>query len=156
MKTGITRRTFLRSTIFAGPPVAIAAAFPLVLPTVSRAANPSARARTWEFEEASIATLQARMNSGRESAVSLSRKYLERIAVVDVLRGKRLGIRHDRAWRSFEIFSDELKRIAREQLGVDAVVRFDPGTRIGSPEAEVERAEAFAARVDAAVVGLGT
>ena len=76
-------------------------------------------------------------------------------AVAD-LRGKRLGIRHDRAWRSFEIFSDELERLALEQLEVAAVVRFDPGTRIGSPEAEVERAAAFARTVDAAVVGLGT
>lgn len=76
-------------------------------------------------------------------------------AVAD-LRGKRLGIRHDRAWRSFEIFSDELERIAREQLGVGEIVRFDPGTRIGSPEVETERAEEFAGRVDAAVVGLGT
>ena len=72
------------------------------------------------------------------------------------LRGKRLGIRHDRAWRSFEIFSDELEHLAREQLEVAEVVRFDPGTRIGSPEAEIERAEAFARSVDAAVVGLGT
>jgi hypothetical protein len=72
------------------------------------------------------------------------------------LRGKRLGIRHDKAWRSFEIFSDELERLAREQLGVAEVVRFDPGTRIGSPEAESARAVEFASRVDAAVVGLGT
>jgi hypothetical protein len=72
------------------------------------------------------------------------------------LRGKRLGIRHDRAWHSFEVFSDELERLAYAELGVAAVVRFDPGTRIGSPEAETERAEAFASQVDAAVVGLGT
>jgi hypothetical protein len=72
------------------------------------------------------------------------------------LAGKRLGIRHDKAWRSFEIFSDELEKLARERLGVADVIRFDPATRIGSPEAETARAREFAAQVDAAVVGLGT
>ena len=72
------------------------------------------------------------------------------------LAGKVLGIRHDAAWLSFEVFADELERLAREQLGVARVVRFDPGTRIGSPEAESARALEFAADVDAAVVGLGT
>jgi hypothetical protein len=75
---------------------------------------------------------------------------------VSDLAGKRLGIRHDKAWRSFEIFSDELERLAYERLRVAEVVRFDPETRIGSPEAETARAREFAARVDAAVVGLGT
>ena len=72
------------------------------------------------------------------------------------LAGKRLGIRHDKAWRSFEVFSDELERLAYERLGVAEVVRFDPETRIGSPEAETARAREFASRIDAAVVGLGT
>lgn len=75
---------------------------------------------------------------------------------VSGLRGKRLGIRHDRAWQSFEIFTDELEKLALERLGVAEVIRFDPETRIGSPEAETARAREFAARVDVAVVGLGT
>lgn len=72
------------------------------------------------------------------------------------LKGKVLGIRHDKAWLSFEVFADELERLAYERLGVSRVVRFDPGTRIGSPAAETARAAAFAGEIDAAVVGLGT
>ena len=72
------------------------------------------------------------------------------------LVGKRLGIRRDRTWRSFEIFADELGRLAREQLGVAEVVMFDPDARIGTPEHESARVESFAREVDAAVVGLGT
>jgi hypothetical protein len=72
------------------------------------------------------------------------------------LRGKVLGIRVDRAWRSFQQYADELARLARERLGVADVVVFDPDTRIGTPEAESGKVVAFARRVDAAVVGLGT
>ena len=72
------------------------------------------------------------------------------------LRGKRLGIRVDRAWRSFHAYADELARLARERLGVREVVLFDPDTRIGTPEAESGKVAEFARRVDAAVVGLGT
>src|SRR5436309_3251339 len=38
------------------------------------------------------------------------------------LRGKVLGIRIDRAWRSFHVYADELGRLARERLGVADVV----------------------------------
>jgi hypothetical protein len=72
------------------------------------------------------------------------------------LRGKVLGIRVDRAWRSFHVYADELARLARERLGVADVVVFDPETRIGTPEAESGKVVEFARRVDAAVVGLGT
>src|SRR5206468_6549622 len=72
------------------------------------------------------------------------------------LRGKVLGIRVDRAWRSFHVYADELGRLARERLGVAEVVVFDPETRIGTPEAESDKVVEFARRVDAAVVGLGT
>jgi hypothetical protein len=72
------------------------------------------------------------------------------------LEGKVLGIRVDRAWRSFLQTADELARLARAELGVRDVVLFDPETRIGSPEAESGKVVAFARRVDAAVVGLGT
>ena len=72
------------------------------------------------------------------------------------LRGKVLGIRVDRAWRSFHVYADELGRLARERLGVADVVVFDPETRIGTPEAESGKVVEFARRVDAAVVGLGT
>src|SRR2546430_10877050 len=52
------------------------------------------------------------------------------------LRGKVLGIRVDRAWRSFHVYADELGRLARERLrDADGVV-FHPETRIGTPQAE--------------------
>jgi len=72
------------------------------------------------------------------------------------LAGKRLGIRRDHTWRSFEIFADELGRLARERLSVAEVVMFDPESRIGTPERESARVAEFARTVDAAVVGLGT
>jgi hypothetical protein len=72
------------------------------------------------------------------------------------LRGKILGIRVDRAWRSFQEYADELARLARERLAVRDVVLFDPDTRVGTPEAESGKVADFARRVDAAVVGLGT
>jgi hypothetical protein len=72
------------------------------------------------------------------------------------LAGKRLGIRRDHTWRSFEFFADELGRLARERLEVAEVVMFDPESRIGSPERESARVAEFARTVDAAVVGLGT
>jgi hypothetical protein len=72
------------------------------------------------------------------------------------LRGRVLGIRVDRAWRSFLTYADELGRLARERLAVADVVVFDPEARIGSPEAESAKVVEFARRVDAAVVGLGT
>jgi hypothetical protein len=72
------------------------------------------------------------------------------------LRGKRLGIRVDRAWQSFHWVADELATFARQQLGVRDVVLFDPDIRIGSPETETSKLAVFASDVDAAVVGLGT
>jgi hypothetical protein len=75
---------------------------------------------------------------------------------LDTLRGKRLGIRRDHAWRSFVIFANEIARLARERLGVAEVVMFDPETRIGRPEEESGKVVTFAKGVEAAIVGLGT
>ena len=75
---------------------------------------------------------------------------------VATLAGARLGIRGDRAWRSFEIFADEVEALSRARSGVADVVRFDACTRIGSPEFESQRIVDFASGVDAAIVGLGT
>ncbi|MFM8409499.1 MAG: hypothetical protein ACKOCT_04415 [Alphaproteobacteria bacterium] len=72
------------------------------------------------------------------------------------LAGLRVGIRRDRTWGSFEVFTDELARLLRERDGVAEVVFFDPGTRIGTPEDESARVTEFAREVEAAVVGLGT
>jgi hypothetical protein len=72
------------------------------------------------------------------------------------LRGKRLGIRVDRAWQSFHWVADELATYAQQHLGARDVVLFDPDIRIGSPESESDKLRVFASDVDAAVVGLGT
>ena len=72
------------------------------------------------------------------------------------LRGARLGIRIDHAWRSWWQAADELATLARTELGVAEVVVFDPESRIGNPEAESAKVVAFARGVDAAIVGLGT
>jgi len=76
--------------------------------------------------------------------------------ILPTLDRKVLGIRVDRAWRSFHHYADEVARLARERLGVADVVLFDPDTRIGTPEAESGKVVAFARQVDAAIVGLGT
>jgi len=72
------------------------------------------------------------------------------------LAGKRLGIRIDRAWRSWRQAADEIAHLARTELGVGEVVIFDPEARIGRPEQESEKVVAFARGIDAAIVGLGT
>jgi hypothetical protein len=72
------------------------------------------------------------------------------------LRGARLGIRIDHAWRSWWQVADEIASLARTELGVADVVVFDPESRIGRPEDESAKVVAFARGVDAAVVGLGT
>ena len=77
-------------------------------------------------------------------------------ARLPTLRGRVLGIRVDRAWQSFHRYADELGILTRQRLGVRDVVLFDPEARIGSPGAESDKVVAFARRVDAAVVGLGT
>jgi len=72
------------------------------------------------------------------------------------LRGRRLGIRIDHAWRSWWQAAAELGDLARRELGVAEVVVFDPESRIGRPEDESAKVVAFARGVDAAIVGLGT
>jgi hypothetical protein len=75
---------------------------------------------------------------------------------VPTLAGKVLGIRIDRAWRSWWQAAAEIALLARRELGVRDVVVFDPESRIGRPEDESAKVLAFARTVDAAVVGLGT
>jgi hypothetical protein len=72
------------------------------------------------------------------------------------LAGKRLGLRVDRAWRSFQWFAEEIARYATEARGMRSVAFFDPETRIGSPDTERDKIRRFAEGVDVAVVGLGT
>src|SRR6266849_4806635 len=78
----MNRRSFLQITalgggqLFVGP----ASAKPLVRP---RAASPLSRLKPVVLEEATISDLQAAMKSGQETAASLTKKYLQRIAHID-------------------------------------------------------------------------
>ena len=73
---------------------------------------------------------------------------------VDTLTGKRVGIRYDRTWRSFEWVIDEWAR-SLEAEGAQ-VRRWCAGNRIGDEGAATRAAlEAFADEVDLAIVGLG-
>src|SRR5687767_11438672 len=74
----MNRRTFLRHASAASLSLAVA---PLVA---------APRIKPFEFDEKTIPELQAAMKAGRESAVSLTRKYLERIEDIDA-RGPRLN-----------------------------------------------------------------
>jgi hypothetical protein len=75
---------------------------------------------------------------------------------LSTLRGARLGIRIDHAWRSWWQAADEIATLARAELGVADVIVFDPESRIGRPEEESAKVVDFARAVDAAIVGLGT
>ena len=72
------------------------------------------------------------------------------------LKDKVLGIRKDRAWRSFGIFADYIATVAPQRWGVRDVVLFDPGVRIGTTDEERRKVAGFVRDVDAAIVGLGT
>jgi len=72
------------------------------------------------------------------------------------LAGKVLGIRRDRVWRSFTVFSEHIAELARTRWRVRDVIFFDPGVRIGTTEEERQKVAGFVRAVDAAIVGLGT
>jgi amidase len=79
---GGSRRRFLKSTLLGG----VAAG---VVPGLSAArafepqAAPASSVASFEYDEATIADLQAAMTSGKETARSLTEKYLARIDAVD-------------------------------------------------------------------------
>jgi hypothetical protein len=75
---------------------------------------------------------------------------------LSTLRGRRLGVRIDRAWQSWSQFAGHVERIARDRLRVRDVVIFDPGVRTGTTEEERRKVEGFVRDIDAAIVGLGT
>jgi amidase len=78
----MNRRKFLKATALATAPL-------LATQTVAKQKDASAaapvpfRVKSFEFEEATIADLRRAMESGRESAVSLAKKYLRRIEEID-------------------------------------------------------------------------
>lgn len=67
----MNRRTFVRSASLACLSFAVTPAFA------------ASRVRSFELDEKTIPELQAAINAGRESAVSLTRKYFERIEAID-------------------------------------------------------------------------
>jgi hypothetical protein len=73
---------------------------------------------------------------------------------VGPLAGKTVGIRLDRAWRSFEWVADEWATALRA-AGAN-VVRWVAGNRVGEEgERTFAELEEFASGVDLAIVGLG-
>ena len=70
------------------------------------------------------------------------------------LAGKRVGLRYDRAWRSWLWVLDEWA--PRFEAAGAQVVRFEAGNRIGDEgEATFAALDRFADDVDVALVGLG-
>jgi amidase len=79
---GDSRRRFLKSTLAGG----VAAAAVPALSAARAFAPPTAPALNvpaFEYDEATVADLQAAMSSGKETARSLAEKYLARIDAVD-------------------------------------------------------------------------
>jgi hypothetical protein len=71
------------------------------------------------------------------------------------LAGRTVGLRYDRAWRSWLWVMDEWE--PRLQAAGARVVRWEAGNRVGVDGADTFSAlGVFAADVDAALVGLGT
>jgi hypothetical protein len=71
-----------------------------------------------------------------------------------VLRGKTVGVRFDRAWRSWLWILDEWQ--PRLAAAGASVVRWEAGNRIGVDGSDTfAKLDVFAADVDAALVGLG-
>ena len=70
------------------------------------------------------------------------------------LRGKTIGIRSDRTWRSFEWVADEWSTALEEDGAL--VTRWCAGNRIGDEgERTAVELDGFATGADVAVVGLG-
>jgi amidase len=73
----MNRRNFLHIAALGGA-TALASSASAKAPNLSQS-----RIKPFEFDEATIAELQAAMKSGRESAKSLAKKYLQRISDID-------------------------------------------------------------------------
>jgi amidase len=80
----MTRRKFLQVAALSGTQVLLGGCA-----SVRTSSAETSRVRPFEFEEATIADLQSAMKSGKETAVSLTRAYLERIENTN-LRGPAL------------------------------------------------------------------
>jgi amidase len=79
----MNRRNFLQLGALVSAQTWIATSASAAASERSRPASPAFHVKPFEWGEATIAQLQAAMNSGKETAVSLARKYLQRIADID-------------------------------------------------------------------------
>src|ERR1043165_59879 len=81
-KGTMTRREFLQVSALGAAALAAGTLFATArgIPNPSK---PVHRVKPFEFEEATCLDLQAAMRSGRETSVSITRKYLDRIADLD-------------------------------------------------------------------------
>lgn len=79
------RRDFLKASALggAGMMAGVPAALASPAPAASSAAVEAAAPPPFEHEEATLASLQALLSSGRETAVTLAQKYLDRIQALD-------------------------------------------------------------------------
>jgi amidase len=78
------RRTFLKTVALgAAQTLTVSSGLAAATPQPARWPSSSFRIKPFEWEEATIAHLQEAMNSGKETAVSLAKKYLQRIADID-------------------------------------------------------------------------
>src|ERR1041384_6241822 len=80
MRANMNRRTFVKIGALASAPLMVTPIF--ARPAGAAAEPPSFRIKPFEWEEATIAQLQAAMKAGKETAVSLAKKYLQRIEEV--------------------------------------------------------------------------
>jgi amidase len=78
----MNRREFLQTTAVGVAPM-MAASSALHGATPPRPSAAPFRLKSFEWEEATVAQLQAAMKSGKETAASLAEKYLRRIEQVD-------------------------------------------------------------------------
>src|SRR6266581_37655 len=76
------RRTFLRLAALTSAAVVPRSAL-AATKVPATAAGPAAKVKPFELDEATITQLQARMESGKSSAVTLVKNYLGRIGEID-------------------------------------------------------------------------
>ena len=79
----MNRRFFLRLAAWGGAAAATNPVRAAVPSELAAPASPARRVKPFDLDELSIPDLQDRMSSGKASALSLTRKYLGRIAEID-------------------------------------------------------------------------
>ena len=79
---GGSRRRFLKSTLVSGIAAGVVPALSAARAFEPQRADPS-NVPSFEYDESTVADLQAAMTSGKETARSLTEKYLARIDAID-------------------------------------------------------------------------